>query len=72
MSTTREEADPGQGRRIVLTGTVQGGASQAIKKIQPGGCVAMWDPVTSATAGYTALSVQSDTSGATFEMFLGG
>jgi hypothetical protein len=57
---------------ITLTGTVQGGSSQTIAKIQPGGCFANWCQSTSATAGYTALSVQSDTAGATFEMFLGG
>lgn len=57
---------------ITLTGTVQGGASQLLKKVQPGGIFCAWDESTSATAGYTELKVQSDTAGATFEMFLGG
>lgn len=57
---------------ITLTGTVQGGSSQVLKKVQPGGVFLAWDPVTSVTAGYTALSYQSDTASATFEMFLGG
>lgn len=57
---------------VTLTGTVQGGASQVLKKVQPGGIFCTWDPVTSATAGYTALSYQSDTALATCEMFLGG
>ena len=57
---------------ITVTATVQGGSSQVVKKVQPGGVVVAWDPVTSATAGYTALTLTSDTSGATFEMFLGG
>ncbi len=57
---------------ITLTGTIQGGASQSIAKIQPGGVFANWCASTSVTAGYTALSVQSDTANATFEMYLGG
>jgi len=57
---------------ITLTGTIQGGASQSIAKIQPGGVFVNWCASTSATAGFTALSVQSDTANATFEMFLGG
>jgi hypothetical protein len=57
---------------ITLTGTIQGGASQAIAKIQPGSVIVNWCAQTGSLAGYTALSVQSDTAGATFEMFLGG
>jgi hypothetical protein len=57
---------------ITITGTVQGGASQTIAKVQPGGVFANWCASTSATAGYTALGVQSDIANATFEMFLGG
>ena len=57
---------------ITLTGTIQGGASQSIAKIQPGGVFANWCASTSSTAGFTALSIQSDTANATFETFLGG
>lgn len=57
---------------ITITGTPQGGASAVLKKVQPGGVFCAWDPVTSATAGYTALSLQSDVANATYEMFLGG
>lgn len=57
---------------ITLTGTVQGGASQVLTKVQPGGIFCNWCASTSATAGYTALSYQSDTASATAEMFLGG
>lgn len=57
---------------VTLTGTVQGGSSQVLKKVQPGGTFMVWDVSTSATAGYTALSYQSDTASATAEMFIGG
>lgn len=57
---------------ITLTATPQGGASAVIAKVQPGGVFVNWCASTSATAGYTALSLQSDTANATFEMFLGG
>lgn len=57
---------------VTLTGTVQGGSSQVLAKVQPGGVFVSWSPVTSATAGYTALSYQSDIASATAEMFLGG
>lgn len=57
---------------ITLIGTVQGGSSQTLAKVQPGGVFIYWTPVTSATAGYTALSYTSDTASATAEMFLGG
>lgn len=56
---------------ITLTGTINGGSSQTIAKVGPGGvCVPVW--ATAAGKGFTALSYQSDTIGATFEMFLGG
>lgn len=57
---------------VTLTGTVQGGASQVLAKVQPGGVFCNWCASTSATAGYTALSYQSDTASATAEVFLGG
>jgi hypothetical protein len=57
---------------ITLIGTVQGGSSQTLAKVQPGGVFCYWAPVTAATAGYTALSYTSDTASATAEVFLGG
>lgn len=55
-----------------VTWTPQGQSSAVVKKVQPGGVIMFWDLSTSATAGITALTLQSDTSGGTFEMFLGG
>jgi hypothetical protein len=57
---------------ITLTGTPQGGSTQTLCVLPPGGIYVYWAPVTSATAGYTQLRYTSDTSGATFEMFIGG
>lgn len=57
---------------ITVTWTPQGGASVVSKKVAPGGFVAFHDPANPATAGITALSLQSDTINATYEMFLGG
>lgn len=57
---------------ITITATVQGGASQVVAKVQPGGVFVNWCASTSATAGYTAISLTSDTASATVEMFLGG
>jgi hypothetical protein len=57
---------------ITLVGTVQGGASQTIAKIQPGGVFCNWCASTSATAGYTELKVTASVANSTFEMFLGG
>jgi hypothetical protein len=57
---------------IELIGTVQGGASQTLAKVQPGGVFCNWCASTSATAGYTALSYTSSVASPTFEVFLGG
>ena|SRR3990167_1713298 len=57
---------------ITITGTPQGGASAVLGKIEPGGTFVYWSPATSATAGYTALSIQSDVSDADYELFMGG
>lgn len=57
---------------VTITWTLQGGSSQAILKCQPGQVISFWSPVTSATAGITALTLQSDTSTSTYEMFLAG
>lgn len=55
-----------------VTWTTQGGASVVAQKVQPGGAIAFWNTATSVTAGITALTLTSDTSGGTYEMFLGG
>lgn len=55
---------------ITLAGTVNGGASQTLAILEPGGVFMVWQAITG--KGYTALAYTSDTSGATFEMFLGG
>ena len=57
---------------ITLVGTVQGGASQTIAKIQPGGVFVNWCASTSATAGYTDLKLTASIANTTFEMYLGG
>lgn len=57
---------------ILLTGTLQGGSTQSLCKVQPGGVFIYWSPVTSATAGFTELRYTSDTASATAEMFFGG
>lgn len=58
--------------KITVTATPQGGASAILAVIPPGGLLVCWNPVTSASAGYTAISLQSDTANATFEQFIGG
>lgn len=57
---------------ITLIGTPQGGASVTLTKLGPGDVFVNWCSGTSATRGFTALSYTSDTSAATFEMFIGG
>lgn len=55
---------------ITLVGTVNGGSSQTLAVLEPGGVFCVWQATTG--KGYTDLKYTSDTSGATFEMFLGG
>jgi hypothetical protein len=57
---------------ILLTGTVQGGSTQTIARLPPGGVFVYWAPVTGATVGYTELRYTSDTASATCEYFFGG
>ena len=58
--------------KILLTGTIQGGAAQSLARLGPGGIFCSWEAVTNTTTGFTALSYTSDTALATCEMFLGG
>ena len=57
---------------ILLTGTVQGGATQTLARLPPGGIFLYWAPSTAATVGFTELRYTSDVASATAEMFLGG
>jgi hypothetical protein len=55
---------------LTIVGTVTGGSSQTICKLPPGAIFAYW--TATAANGFTDLKYTSDTSGSTFEMFLGG
>lgn len=57
---------------ITVVATVQGGSTQTVTKVQPGGLLVNWCESTSATAGFTEIKVTSSVANATFEMFLGG
>ena len=57
---------------MTLIATVQGGSTQTVSKIQPGAAFANWSITSGATSGFTAISLTSDTTGATYEAFLGG
>jgi hypothetical protein len=57
---------------ILLTGTIQGGATQSIARLPPGGVFVYWAPSTASTVGFTELRYTSDTASATAEYFIGG
>lgn len=57
---------------LTVTWTKQGGSSQSICVLDPGAEIVLWNTSTSATAGITALTLQSSVSSLTYEMFLGG
>ncbi len=57
---------------ILLTGTIQGGSTQSVARVGPGGVFCYWAAVTDTDTGYTALSYTSDVASATAEIFLGG
>lgn len=58
---------------ITITATPTGGASAIIGKLGPGEVkVPCWAPAAGSGLGFTAISLQSDTAGATFEQFIGG
>lgn len=46
--------------------------SVILGKIGPGASLISWSPITGSSGGYSAASVQADTSGCTFEYFIGG
>lgn len=55
---------------LTIVGTVNGGSSQTMAVLEPGGVLVVWQATTG--KGYTDLKYTCDTSGGTFEMFLGG
>lgn len=57
---------------ITLTATKQGGTGAIVAVKGPGGIFLNWDVVSGAVEGYTAISLTSDTVGATFETYIGG
>ena len=57
---------------VTATWTPNGGGSNIVKAIRPGGFIAFSDLDTAATAGITALSLQANTAAVLVEMFLGG
>ncbi len=57
---------------ILLTGTIQGGVTQSLARVGPGGVFCYWAAATAATVGFTELRYTSDTASATAEIFLGG
>ena len=57
---------------ILLTGTIQGGATQSIARVPPGGIFCYWAPSTGSNLGFTELRYTSDVASATAEFFFGG
>ncbi len=57
---------------ITLTGTPTGVASVVLAKLGPGDIFVYWSTTAFSGAGFSDLKYQADTTGTTFEMFLGG
>jgi hypothetical protein len=57
---------------LTITATPQGGASAVVAVVPAGGVFVYWAPVTTASAGFTAVSYTGSVTGTTFEFFLGG
>lgn len=57
---------------LTVTWTHTGGASAVVQALPPGSVLAFWCTAGASPAGITALSLQSDVAGATFEQFIGG
>lgn len=58
--------------KITVTWTPTTGASVVAGIIGPGDTIGLWNQATGATYGISALSLTSDTTNATYELFLGG
>lgn len=57
---------------ILLTGTIQGGATQSLARVPPGGIFCYWAATTDTDIGFTELRYTSSVASATCEMFIGG
>jgi hypothetical protein len=55
---------------LTIIGTVNGGSSQTLAVLEPGSVFVVWQAVTG--KGYTDLKYTADTTGTSFEMYLGG
>ncbi len=59
--------------KITVTWTPFGGAQAIAGTIGPGAAIGLWDPTAAGTSiGISSLKLQSDTSNATYELFIGG
>lgn len=57
---------------ITVKGTLNGGASQPIAKLNPGDQVIVWNSSTGTTPGYTDITLNASGANALCEFFLGG
>jgi hypothetical protein len=57
---------------ITVVWTPNGGVSATVLVLGPGDGICFWHQSTGATLGISQLKLQSDTTNATYEMFLGG
>lgn len=58
--------------KITVKWTPNGGSKVTILILAPGDMIAFWNETTGTTVGVSTVSLTSDTSSATYEMFLGG
>lgn len=60
--------------KFTIVATPQGGAEATINKVGPGGALILFDPTVTGTSGvgFSSIKVTSDTTGGTYEVFLGG
>jgi hypothetical protein len=57
---------------LAVTWTPTTGAPILVQTLSPGGVISFWNTTSTSPIGITALSLQANTIGTTFEMFLGG
>jgi hypothetical protein len=57
---------------LTIVGTPSGGASATLALLGPNDIFVYWAPSAASGTGYTTLKYTADTTGTTFEMFLGG
>ena len=60
--------------KFTIVATPQGGAQATINTVGPGGAMIFFDPTVTGTSGvgFSSIKVTSDTTGGTYEYFLGG